>query len=86
MKLRSTLAEIASIEAEQPWGSSDAYADAFVRSYGQPTDDGAFNEAVDTMVGDLGPEATGMGQALTAGATDYQIQDLQAKDDINRVV
>ena len=85
-QIHSTLAEIAAIEAEQPWGKDDAYAEQFVRSYDQPTDQGPFHEAVDKQASDLGPEATDMGQALSAGATDYQTGDLQAGHDINGVV
>lgn len=84
-RLQSTLAEIAALEAEQPWGTSDVYARQFEASYGQATDEGPFNEAVDKQVRDLGPEATGLGEALSAGATDYQTEDLVAGDDINGV-
>ncbi|GAA3398981.1 hypothetical protein [Cryptosporangium minutisporangium] len=80
-RLHSLLEQIESIEAARPWGG-DKYGNTFAEGYGQPTEEGPFNEAVDAQVRGLGPEATQIGTALTAGATDYLIGDLQAADDI----
>jgi hypothetical protein len=84
--LQALLAEIAAVEAGQPWGSTDPYAAAFEKSYNQPTDAGPFHEAVDEQARGLGPEAAGMGNALTAGASDYQTEDIRAAGDIGGVI
>jgi hypothetical protein len=85
-KLQGLLAQIADVEAGRPWGTDDPYAKQFEASYGQATEEGPFHQAVDDQVRGLGPEASGMGTALSAGATDYQIEDIRAAGDIGGVV
>lgn len=84
-RLSSLLQQIADVEAGRPWGG-DQYGAAFEKSYHQATEEGPFAQAVDGQVRDLGPEAGEIGIALTAGASDYQAEDLRAADDIGRVV
>jgi hypothetical protein len=84
-KLQGLLEQIAAVEAGSPWGTSDVYAQGFEQSYNQATDEGPFHEAVDAQARGLGPEASGMGTALSAGATDYQVEDAQAASDIGGV-
>ncbi|SHN75409.1 hypothetical protein [Cryptosporangium aurantiacum] len=85
-RLSSLLAQIAAVEAGSPQGVSDDYARAFNTNYNKPTDGGPLHEAIDNQARDLGPEATTIGNALSAGATDYEIGDLQAENDINSVI
>ncbi|MFG1922443.1 hypothetical protein [Cryptosporangium sp. NPDC048952] len=84
-RLSGLLQEIAAIEAARPWGG-DQYGTQFEASYQQATEEGPFAQAVDGQVRDLGPEASEIGIALTAGATDYQAEDIRAADDITRIV
>lgn len=83
-RLETLLTRISEVEGGKPWGG-DKYGEQFERSYGQETDEGPLNRAVDAQVATLGPEASTLGEALTAGATDYQSEDLQAADDINKL-
>lgn len=83
-RLEAILGRISQVEAGKPWGG-DKYGEQFEKSYGQETDEGPFNQAVDKQVASLGPEASTLGEALSAGATDYQTEDLQAADDINKI-
>jgi hypothetical protein len=84
-RLNSLLQQIAAVEGARPWGG-DVYGTAFEKSYLQATEGGPFAHAVDGQVAELGPEASEIGIALTAGASDYQVEDLRAADDIGRVV
>lgn len=84
-RLSGLLQEIQSIESSRPWGD-DKYGAAFEQSYNQATEGGPFAEAVDGQVRELGPEASQIGIALSAGASDYQVEDVRAADDIGGVV
>ena len=84
-RLSSLLGEIAGIEGSRPWGG-DKYGAVFEKSYFQATEGGEYARAVDEQVKELGPEASQIGIALSAGASDYQAEDLRIAGDISGVV